>query len=167
MFSRVRSDSKGMTLIELLGVIVIIGILFVVLSFAINRSQDSAKVAGAQTDLRSMQTSVEYFQKLTSQIPTAQQLSDRSDFHFHTSHAPTNFDASGLSGDGWEYVINDNGTSYLSFSDKKDPWGRPYVFVRDGDGRKLLLASAGPDGKLQSNPLTTSGDDVVLLIYNN
>ena len=169
LLNKLKSDSRGMTLIELLGVIVIIGILFVVIGFAINKSQDSAKVAGAQTDLRSIQTSVEYYQKLTSQLPTAEQVSQNSDFRFHTDHKPTNFDANGLDlmPGGWEYIIDDNGTSYVSFSDKKDPWERPYVMVRDGDGKKLLIASAGPDGKLQSKPLTDAGDDVVLLIYNN
>lgn len=170
LLNKLKSDSRGMTLIELLGVIVIIGILFVVIGFAINKSQDSAKVAGAQTDLRSIQTSVEYYLKITSRIPTATQLSENSDFEFHANNGRDFFDGDTfpIDTDTGEYVVkSENGTSYVSFSDKKDPWGRPYMMVRDEDGKKLLIVSAGPDYQLQSNPLTDAGDDVVLLIYNN
>lgn len=64
-----KGNQKGMTLIELLGVIVIIGILFVVLNAAINASTDSAKLAGVKTDFRALQMGFEQQVRETGALP--------------------------------------------------------------------------------------------------
>lgn len=64
-----KGNQKGMTLIELLGVIVIIGILFVVLNAAINASTDSAKLAGIKTDFRALQMGFEQQVRETGELP--------------------------------------------------------------------------------------------------
>lgn len=64
-----KGNQKGMTLIELLGVIVIIGILFVVLNAAINASTDSARLAGVKTDFRALQMGFEQQVRETGELP--------------------------------------------------------------------------------------------------
>jgi len=165
-------DSKGMTLIELLGVLVIIGILFVVLNAAINSATDRAKVAGAQTDLRSMQTGVEYFKKLNSQLPLPTQLNKHSDIQFGTwTQAAKDGgykDTTGFTAENPQTPVDPSApNTFLARSDKLDPWGRPYGMIYENGSNLLYLVSSGPDGKLESDPLTTPGDDIVVVFYNN
>lgn len=142
-----KGNQKGMTLIELLGVIVIIGILFVVLNAAINASTDSAKLAGVKTDFRALQMGFEQQVRETGALPANEgDINKYIDMQF----------TSGVSDKdnpfGGKYLIEFGSTSVVITADTdgngdadegeptltvtKDERGNPR-FVTEGLGREL------------------------------
>lgn len=117
-----KGNQKGMTLIELLGVIVIIGILFVVLNAAINASTDSAKLAGVKTDFRALQMGFEQQVRETGALPkSVDEINKYIDMQFDAS--------------------NNNK------SDKPTPLGGHYVFeYKSADNKVVIYADANDDG---------------------
>lgn len=127
LMSKIRKGNQtGMTLIELLGVIVIIGILFVVLNAAINSSTDAAKLSGVKTDFRSFQMGFEQQVREDSALPASvADINKYLDVQFA--------DASG--------VLR---------SDKATPLGGTYV-MEIGASNVVIFADANGDGDRDAN----------------
>lgn len=172
--------NRGFTLIEMLTVVIIIGILFVVLIPRINFMTDSAKVAGVKTTMRSVQASMDTFQMTNTRLPKVADFNKTSDIQFGTN---------GQLGEE-SPLANTTDTSvtpnlliesYVSYSiNQLDPWDRPYIMVREevtpvnagvpiGASKvtKIAVLSRGADGIMMPDPITTPGDDVVILFLDN
>lgn len=141
-------NQAGMTLIELLIVIVIIGILMGFLFPKFGGFTNSSQINSVDTDLRVMKSSIQqhYIDNRDKDLTIAE-FNKYSDFQVVQQSSP--------------------GVNPLHFttSSKKDPWGNPYhIYVSNTGSRYVTFLSHGPDtqpGLSASNP----GDDILLLFY--
>ncbi len=124
-------DTRGLTLIEVLVVIVVISILATFVAPSLFRHVDDAKVAAAKTQIESLATALDAYRLDNGRYPTTQQ------------------GVAAL----WQRPSIDppaNWTSpYLRKPVPDDPWGRPYVYVSPGavNPSAYDLLSYGADGK--------------------
>ena len=119
---------SGLTLMEILIVVVILGILGAVVVPNILSRPDTARVQAAQTDLRALSQTLEIYRLDNFQYPSSEQglesLVDRPS--------------------GFPEPKNWNPEGYL----KKlptDPWGSPYLYEKTGSSYSLI--SLGADGQ--------------------
>ncbi len=124
-----RADG-GVTLIEMMVVLVIIGIVAALIVPNVIGRPDEARVAVARTDLRTIAASLEMYRLDNRTYPTSAQglraLSERPS----QSPVPANWVDGG----------------YLP-SVPQDPWGRAYVYRAPGETGAYDLVSLGADGK--------------------
>lgn len=121
------SDDAGLTILELMIVLVILSLIGAVVGVQVMGQMDRAKVDVARLQLRQLQNSLTLFQLDTHRYPsTAEGLAALVD-------PPQQ-------ADGWRgpYVRN---SSLLV-----DPWGRSVTYSAGDDG-EFELASLGSDGK--------------------
>jgi len=136
-------NEKGMTLIELLGVLVIIGILFVVLNSAINSSTDAAKLAGVKTDFRSIQMALEQQVREDSALPAnAQKVNAYSDIQF---------------GDG-TLKGKDGSVLPTGQSDKETPQGGHYFLDTTTAGKVVIKATDSQGGEIAKMTVTAGAN---------
>ena len=122
------TNQKGITLIEMMVVIVILGILATVIFTRVSDRPEQARRTKAQVEIRELQTSLELFKLDNGFYPTTEQGLDALVTAPTTGKAPRNYPESG----------------YL---DKLplDPWGTPYVYICPGLHGEYDLESYGAD----------------------
>lgn len=121
-------QTKGFTLIEILVVVVILGILGAVVVPQILGRPDTARVAAATTDIRSLSNALDVYRLDNFQYPSSEQ----------------GLEALVEKPNGFPEPKNYNPDAYI----KKlptDPWGSPYVYERGDAG--IALYSLGADGQ--------------------
>ena len=125
---RTLTDQKGITLIEMMVVIVILGILATVIFTRVSDRPEQARRTKAQVEIRELQTSLELFKLDNGFYPTTEQGLDALVTAPTAGKTPRNYPESG----------------YL---DKlpPDPWGNPYVYISPGVHGDYDLESYGPD----------------------
>jgi general secretion pathway protein G len=123
-----RSNRSGVTLIEMMVVVVIIALFAALVAPRLLKQGDHAKVVAAQAQINAFQTALGTYKLETSQFPSTEQ---------------------GLAalrnkpGD----LPNWNGP-YLPKDIPNDPWGRPYIYKYPGDhGDEPDIISYGADGQ--------------------
>ena len=123
-------DQKGITLIEMMVVIVILGILATVIFTRVSDRPEQARRTKAQVEIRALQTSLELFKLDNGFYPTTEQGLEALVTQPTTGKIPKNYPESG----------------YL---DKlpEDPWGTPYVYVCPGLHGDYDLESYGADNE--------------------
>jgi general secretion pathway protein G len=127
---RFRPDA-GVTLVEMMVVIVIIGLITAIVAINVLPAQTTARVEKAKADLRTLEQALELFHLDQSRYPTTEEGLES------LTQAPAP-DAQGLTRRTEPYVRRL----------PADPWGRPYIYVMPGaDGRPYDLSSLGADGK--------------------
>jgi len=125
-----RSRQRGFTLIEIMVVVVILAVLGALVVPKILENVDKARVTGAKTDIRSIQTALDLYRLDNFKYPTTEQ-GLQALVTQPVDPTITNYRAGG----------------YLP-SLPKDPWNNPYVYVSPGaDGRDYDIISYGRDGK--------------------
>jgi len=124
------TNQRGITLIEMMVVIVILGILATVIFTRVSDRPEQARRTKAQVEIRAMMTALELFKLDNGFYPTTEQGLQGLVTQPSVGRIPRNYPASG----------------YL---DKipPDPWGSPYVYISPGLHGEYDLKSYGADGE--------------------
>ncbi len=127
---RTLTNQKGITLIEMMVVIVILGILATIIFTRVGGRPEQARRTKAQVEIRELQTSLELFKLDNGFYPTTEQGLNALVSQPTTGKIPQHYPESG----------------YL---DKlpMDPWGNPYVYICPGMHGEYDLESYGADGE--------------------
>jgi general secretion pathway protein G len=125
---RILTNRAGITLIEMMVVIVILGILATVIFTRVSDRPEQARRTKAQVEIRELQTALELFKLDNGFYPTTEQGLDALVSPPTTGKIPKNYPES----------------AYL---DKlpTDPWGSPYVYISPGVHGEYDLESYGAD----------------------
>ncbi len=123
-----RSDA-GVTLIEMMIVLVIIGIVAALIVPNVIGRPDQARVAVAKTDLRTIAASLEMYRLDNRTYPTASQGLDALTTAPTEKPVPPNWVDGG-------YLPNV----------PQDPWGNSYIYRMPDENGKFELISLGADG---------------------
>ena len=131
-----RNPQAGVTLIEMLVVVMIIGLFAVLVGPNIFKQTDKARIVAAQTQINNFELGLAQYKLATGIFPTTEQGLQALRVR------PANL----AQWDG----------PYLRRDLPLDPWGRPYLYKYPGDhGEEPDIISSGPDGQYPS------GDDIV------
>jgi general secretion pathway protein G len=125
-----RHPEMGVTLIEMMIVLVIIGIVAALVVPNVIGRPDEARVAVANADLRTIAASLEMYRLDNRSYPTASQGLGALTAMPSEPPLPPNWTAGG-------YLPNL----------PTDPWGNPYVYTTSGQGSPYALMSLGADGQ--------------------
>ena len=123
----VRSAQAGFTLVEIMVVIVILGLLATLVVPNVIGMSDEAKVAKAQTDVKSIASAVTLFRTKKGKLPQSLEELTQTD---------------------------DKGTGNWLPELPKDPWDNAYELIDDGPN-KWEVVSRGPDGVASEDDITS------------
>ena len=129
MLRRLKADESGLTLIEIMIVIVILGLLATVIAPNVLPQRDKAKVAKAQHDIAVLETALQLYSLNVGDYPTTEQ-------GLQALWEPPN-------------PIPENWEKAVEKPLFKDSWGNNYVYLYPGNhqGYDYDLYSLGKDGK--------------------
>lgn len=122
---RLRRDA-GVTLVEMMVVIVIIGLVTAIVVINVLPSQDTARIEKARADLRVIEQALELYRLDNSRYPAM-------DVGIEGLTQTT--DATGAAREAYIRRLPD------------DPWGRPYQYVIPGEHGPFDLYTLGADGQ--------------------
>ncbi|MFO1143482.1 MAG: type II secretion system major pseudopilin GspG [Amaricoccus sp.] len=125
-----RAPDSGVTLIEMMVVLVIIAIVAALVVPNVIGRPDEARVTAARTDVKTIAATLEMYRLDNHSYPTTAQGLQALVTRPTSPPLPPNWAASG----------------YLP-QVPSDPWGRPYVYRSPGQGKPYDLVSLGADGK--------------------
>lgn len=132
---------KGLTLVELLVVMVIIALIVGALLLpAIFKAIESAKISETKAEISNMEIALQMYKSDVGHYPILSFLFLNA-FYWHLQE--------GIGAEGWNgpYIdFNDEKIDFLG--NIKDPWGKPYWYVKGGihNGPDYFdLWSCGPD----------------------
>lgn len=120
----------GLTLIEMLVVLVIIGVIAGMIVVNVADRPDEARVTTAKTDMRTISAALKMYRLDNGDYPTTEQGLAALATRPTIEPLPRNWSAEG----------------YLE-RPPEDPWGRAYVYRYPGSGSGFDLTSLGRDGK--------------------
>lgn len=126
-----RQPDAGVTLIEMIVVLVIIGLVAAMVVPNVIGRPDEARVTVAQSDIRSIASALELYRLDNRTYPTTTQGLDALVTKPVAPPEPPNWVADG----------------YLAAL-PSDPWGNPYLYRSPGDTGAYDLVSLGADGQL-------------------
>jgi general secretion pathway protein G len=127
---RKRDSQSGVTLIEMMVVLVIIAIVAALIVPNVIGRPDEARVTVARTDIRTIASSLEMYRLDNRRYPSTAQGLEALVARPVTPPAPPNWASGG----------------YLA-QVPVDPWGNPYVYRSPGEGAPYELISLGADGQ--------------------
>ncbi len=125
-----RDGESGVTLIEMMVVLVIIAIVAALIVPNVIGRPDEARVTVARTDVRTIASSLEMYRLDNRTYPATNQGLQALVTKPDTAPIPPNWSASGYLG---QLPV--------------DPWGHPYVYRSPGQTGPYDLMSLGADGK--------------------
>lgn len=127
--ARKRQGDCGVTLIEMMVVLVIIGIVAALVVPNVIGRPDEARVAVANADLRTVAASLEMYRLDNRAYPTSAQGLSALIERPTVSPVPSNWMSGG-------YLPNL----------PQDPWGNPYVYASPAESGPYVIISLGADG---------------------
>lgn len=127
---RKRDSQSGVTLIEMMVVLVIIAIVAALIVPNVIGRPDEARVTVARTDIRTIASSLEMYRLDNRRYPSTAQGLEALVARPVAPPAPPNWASGG----------------YLA-QVPVDPWGNPYVYRSPGEGAPYELISLGADGQ--------------------
>lgn len=121
-----RKSTLGMTLVEILAVVVILGMLAVTLTVGIAGKMGKARHEIARTQIAQLVTQLQAFQLDRRRVPTADE-----GLAILTTPA-----------------ADPNASYFVEKAKLTDPWNRPYLYLEPGpEGRAFEILTYGSDGK--------------------
>jgi len=138
-----RDGQAGVTLIEMMVVLVIIAIIAAIIVPNVIGRPDEARVTVARSDIRTIAASLELYRLDARNYPTTEQGLDA------LVHKPT-----------LEPVPQTWASGGYLGNLPTDPWGNPYIYVSPGETAAFDLMSLGADG-------VTGGDGIDADITNS
>jgi len=130
MWKKYARDQRGITLIEMMVVIVILGILATIIFTRVSDRPEQARRTKAAVEIRQIQTALELFKLDNGFFPSTEQGLEALVSIPTTGKIPTNYPESG----------------YLE-KVPRDPWGNPYVYICPGAHGDYDVVSYGADGE--------------------
>ena len=127
---RLRVARHGLTLIEIMVVVVIMGMIAGLVTTVVVDRLQAAKVETAKAQIRQFMNALDLFYLDNSFYPTSEQGLDALVTKPATGRTPTKWPEDG----------------YLP-SIPKDPWGNDYVFISPGSSAKYEILCLGRDGQ--------------------
>lgn len=124
---RARRGRRGFNLLELLVVITIIGMIAGIVGINLKEQMDFARIKTAETELHNLAKALALYQMRFRRYPSTQE--------------------------GLQALVSPpNGSGPLIDKVPEDPWGKTYIYAttESEKGRRFLLASAGPDGTMDT-----------------
>lgn len=125
----------GMTLVEVLAVVVILGLLTTVVTVSLRGSVGKAKREIARTNIALIVQAVERYALETGTLPATE--------------------------DGLRVLADPpagHGEAYLTTDKLVDPWGNPYVYMRPGRASAYAVLCYGADGQVGGQRGTEAED---------
>ena len=127
-YSKIRADTKGFTLIEIMVVVVILGILAAVVVPRVMDRPEQARITATMNNIRALQSALDMYKLDNYQYPTTDQglqaLVERPD----SEPEPSN----------WNRYMD---------SIPPDPWGNRYLYLAPGKHGDVDVFSLGPNGR--------------------
>ncbi|UCG08235.1 MAG: type II secretion system major pseudopilin GspG [Desulfobacterales bacterium] len=131
MPNRIRIDSQGFTLIELMVVIIILGILAMYVGPKIMGRPEEAKQVKAKVDISALETALKLYKLDSGVYPSTDQGLQALVEKPETGNVPTKWREGG----------------YLEKNKvPKDPWGNEFVYISPGVHGDFDIISYGSDG---------------------
>ncbi len=131
MPNRIRIDSRGFTLIELMVVIIILGILAMYVGPKIMGRPEEAKQVKAKVDISALETALKLYKLDSGVYPSTDQGLQALVEKPETGNVPTKWREGG----------------YLEKNKvPKDPWGNEFVYISPGVHGDFDIISYGSDG---------------------
>ncbi len=130
-----RHPEAGVTLVEMMVVITIIGLITAVVAINVLPSQDKARVQKATADIATLEQALELFRLENGRLPSTEE-------GLAILAAPAEGDAAGRQEAYIRRLPN-------------DPWNRAYQYVAPGEHGPYDLYSLGADGKPGGKDLDT------------
>lgn len=127
--SRLHPEA-GVTLIEMLVVIVIIGLVTAIVAINVLPAQGTARVQKARTDIATLEQALEMFRLDRARYPSMDE-----GLPALVTPPPATAGESITRTEGYIRRLPD------------DPWGRPYLYVTPGQGKPFELYTLGADGR--------------------
>lgn len=140
---------RGMTLLEVMSVIAIIGMLMAFLVPNINKMFNSANQDSATNEMKSVQAAVQdYFQDNPKGNLSKEELEEYTGMKFE------------------EYTSSGTYKKYKTKS-KTDPWGEKYTVYVNTKGTKYVIMQSYGSNNVNDVNLSTNkfGDDIVFIYY--
>ena len=146
--------NKGFTLIEIMIVLVIIGILMGLISAAVFKAMENAKISKAKADIAVLETALSAYEADTGDYPPQQSIGQGwEDNNFRTRLQ----DGDATSGWNGPYMHFKNDDLSVDGTDFLDPWGRRYEYEYCIGCDYFWIRSLGPDGVRWNSDDITSG----------
>jgi general secretion pathway protein G len=131
MMSKIRSDRRGFTLIELMVVVIILGILALYITPKIMGEPEKAKRVKAKMDIATLETALKMYKLDNGVYPSTEQGLIALVEPPETGTIPKKWRTGG----------------YLEkHKVPKDPWGNEFVYISPGVNGDFDLSSYGKDG---------------------
>ncbi len=119
-------NEKGLTLVELLVVVTLIGLIAVVVASNVFSKGEAAKAELNLTRMNSLKQEISRYRLTYNSYPTAIQDLIRANSQVKATGRPF--------------------TAILKEDELKDMWGNPYEYKLENSGRSYVLTSFGSDG---------------------
>ena len=123
-------DNRGITLIEMMVVIIILGILATIIFTRVSDRPEQARRTKAAVEIRQLGTALELFKLDNGYYPTSEQGLEALASKPTSGRAPSNYPEAG----------------YIERI-PKDPWGGTYIYICPGVHGEYDISSYGPDGE--------------------
>lgn len=129
---RILSDVRGMTLIEIMVVITILGLIATVVTVNVLDRLDEAKVSTTRTQIKSIEQALDQFRRDNGFYPSTEQGLQALVEKPSVGRVPKRYPSKG----------------YIKGKIPQDPWGYDYIYASPGaSGNDYEISSLGADGR--------------------